>query len=290
MVGAGPAAAAGAGDPGRHRAAGATSTATGYRDGNDPTRLRRQPDRRDLLHDRHPEHDRVRRHRAVSRRAPGWSTRSSSRRPHRVPGAADRHHPRGARLAGPRDVPDRPVEEEHGTPRRRHRLRHQGPQRRRHPRQQRARPRAASSSSTPAPTALAEAHADGLAVVTGDATRREVLRRAGGGDRRPGHHHHRPRRHQRAGHADRPPAQPRRLHRRRGPRAGERAADAAVRRRLGDHLVRRGRPAARPLVAVADARLGDGGPADLRRGPRGRRARPAGQRGRASSRSRCPTR
>ena len=29
------------------------------------------------------------------------------------------------------------------------------------------------------PTALGEAHADGLAVVTGDATRREVLRRAG---------------------------------------------------------------------------------------------------------------
>ncbi|WP_372735964.1 TrkA family potassium uptake protein [Nocardioides sp.] len=31
----------------------------------------------------------------------------------------------------------------------------------------------------PSPTALQEAHADGLAVVTGDATRREVLRRAG---------------------------------------------------------------------------------------------------------------
>ncbi|WP_232675978.1 TrkA family potassium uptake protein [Nocardioides sp. R-C-SC26] len=31
----------------------------------------------------------------------------------------------------------------------------------------------------PSPTALADAHADGLAVVTGDATRRDVLRRAG---------------------------------------------------------------------------------------------------------------
>ncbi len=34
----------------------------------------------------------------------------------------------------------------------------------------------------PSPTALADAHADGLAVVTGDATRREVLRRAGVGE------------------------------------------------------------------------------------------------------------
>lgn len=34
----------------------------------------------------------------------------------------------------------------------------------------------------PSPTALADAHADGLAVVTGDATRRDVLRRAGVGD------------------------------------------------------------------------------------------------------------
>ena len=33
-------------------------------------------------------------------------------------------------------------------------------------------------------TALADAHADGLAVVTGDATRREVLQRAGIVDRR----------------------------------------------------------------------------------------------------------
>jgi voltage-gated potassium channel len=34
----------------------------------------------------------------------------------------------------------------------------------------------------PSPTAMADAHADGLAVVSGDATRREVLRRAGVGD------------------------------------------------------------------------------------------------------------
>ena len=36
----------------------------------------------------------------------------------------------------------------------------------------------------PSNTALGEAHADGLAVVTGDATRREVLRRAGVGKAR----------------------------------------------------------------------------------------------------------
>jgi voltage-gated potassium channel len=34
----------------------------------------------------------------------------------------------------------------------------------------------------PSPTAMADAHTDGLAVVSGDATRREVLRRAGVGD------------------------------------------------------------------------------------------------------------
>ena len=34
----------------------------------------------------------------------------------------------------------------------------------------------------PSPTAMSDAHADGLAVVSGDATRREVLRRAGVGD------------------------------------------------------------------------------------------------------------
>ena len=61
--------------------------------------------------------------------------------PHRLPGAADRDHPRGPRLAGPRDVPGRPVEEENGRARRRRRLRHQGPQRDRDARQQRARPR-----------------------------------------------------------------------------------------------------------------------------------------------------
>ncbi|MFA6573788.1 MAG: potassium channel family protein, partial [Nocardioides sp.] len=34
----------------------------------------------------------------------------------------------------------------------------------------------------PSPTAVADAHADGLAIVSGDATRREVLRRAGVGE------------------------------------------------------------------------------------------------------------
>ena len=128
----------------------------------------------------------------------------------------------------------------------------------------------------PSSTALGEAHEDGLAVVTGDATRREVLRRAGVG---PGQ--------QVIITTDRDdstvlatlnvaPAQPRRLRRRRGPRVRQRAAGAAERRGLGRHLLRRRRPADRPVVAQPDARRGDGGPAVLRRGPRGRRARPAG--------------
>ena len=124
----------------------------------------------------------------------------------------------------------------------------------------------------PGSTALEDANADGLAVVAGDATRREVLRRAG---------------------VDRAsqviittgrddstvlstltvaPAQPRRLHRRRGAGVRQRAAGQAERCRLGGHLVRRGRPAARAVVPEPDPRRGDGGPADARRGTRGRGA------------------
>ena len=76
--------------------------------------------------------------------------------------------------------------------------------------------------STRAPRRSQDAHADGLAVVTGDATRREVLRRAGVVRGQPGHHHHQPRRLQRAGDPHGAPAQPGGLDRRRGPRAGER--------------------------------------------------------------------
>ena len=236
MVGAGPAAARRRWRSWSARCCWSTSTATGYRDGNDPPLLRRQLHRRDLLHDRHAEHDRVRRHRAVSRTSARLvNAFVITPAPHRVPGAADRYHPRGARLAGPRDVPGRPLEEEHGKARRRRRLRHQGPQRRRHPRQQRPRPRAhrRRRPSATAPSGRARRRARRRH------RRRDQPRGAAprpGGDRRPGHHHHRPRRLQRAGHADRPPAQPRRLHRGGGARAGERAADAAVRRRLGDHL------------------------------------------------------
>ena len=43
----------------------------------------------------------------------------------------------------------------------------------------------------PQPVAQGEAHDDGLAVVTGDATRREVLRRAGVEPGGAGDHHHR---------------------------------------------------------------------------------------------------
>ena len=43
----------------------------GYRDSNDPPGYAHQHRRRDLLHDRHAEHDRVRRHRAGLPRAPG---------------------------------------------------------------------------------------------------------------------------------------------------------------------------------------------------------------------------
>ena len=148
---------------------------------------------------------------------------------HRVPGPADRHHAGGAGHPGPADVPHRPLEEDHERPRRDRRLRHQGPQRGRDPRQQRHRPRRRSSSSTRAAQAVSDAHADGLAVVTGDATRAEVLQRAGVARGEPGDHHHRPRRLQRAGDADRPAAQRRRLDRRLGARARERAADEAVR-------------------------------------------------------------
>ena len=97
----------------------------------------------------------------------------------------------------------------------------------------------------PRDAAKADAHADGLAVVTGDATSRSVLRRA------------------QVENADQviittdrddsnvlATLTVRQLNPDAyivvgGPRAGERAADAAVRRQLGDHLVRRGRPAAR---------------------------------------------
>ena len=135
----------------------------------------------------------------------------------------------------------------------------------------------------PSPVAIADGNRDELVV---HRRRRHPSRCAAPGRGREGHprhHHHRPRRLQRPRHADRPPAQPRRLDRRRRARARERAADAAVRRQLGDHLLRRRRPAARPLVDVADARLGDGGPDDVRRGARGRRARPARQRGRQAA-------
>ena len=69
----------------------------------------------------------------------------------------------------------------------------------------------------PSRTALADAHADGLAVVTGDATRRVGAAPGRGRAGHPGHHHHRPRRLQRARHPDRAPAQPGRLDRRRRP-------------------------------------------------------------------------
>ncbi len=97
----------------------------------------------------------------------------------------------------------------------------------------------------PGAVAQEEAHADGLAIVTGDATRREVLRRAHVGTRQAGDHHHRSRRHHGAGHADGAPAEPRRLHRRGGAGGRQRAPGPAERRRLGDHLLRRGGPAAR---------------------------------------------
>ena len=63
----------------------------------------------------------------------------------------------------------------------------------------------------PSPVAMQDAHADGLAVVTGDATRGAAPRRRRG--RRAGHHHHRPRRLQRAGDPHGASAQPRRVDR-----------------------------------------------------------------------------
>ena len=43
----------------------------GYMDNNDPTGNEVEPRRLDLLHDRHAEHDRVRRHRARTPTRPG---------------------------------------------------------------------------------------------------------------------------------------------------------------------------------------------------------------------------
>jgi hypothetical protein len=197
------------------------STSTAMATATATTRPVRSPPRLDLLHDRHAEHDRVRRHRAGDRHARlinafvitplriaflvlliGTTLEvlaSQGREMFRV--ARWRKH------MGPHVVVVG-----YGTKGRSavETLVNNG------------RTASRSSSSTRARPALEDAHADGLAVVTGDATRREVLRRAGVENEPPGHHHHRPRRLQRAGHAHRAPAQPRRLHRRVGPRAGER--------------------------------------------------------------------
>ena len=173
--------------------------------------------------------------------------------PHRLPGAVDRDHPGGARLAGSRDAPHRPLEEENGSPRRRDRLRHQGPRGRRHPGQQRPGPRVDHRGRPGRRGAAGGARRRSRS----RDRRRHPARRAPAGrgeGRRAGHHHHQPRRLQRARDAHRAPAQPRGLDRRRRARAGERRADAPVRCQLGDHLVRRGRPAARALVALADPR------------------------------------
>jgi voltage-gated potassium channel len=113
--------------------------------------------------------------------------------------------------------------------------------------------------------AVSDAHADGLAVVTGDATRSGVLQRAGVEDAT-----------QVIITTDRDDSNVLSCLTVRQLNANAYIV-AAVRRQLGDHLVRRGRPPARPLVAVADPGHRDGGSADLRRGTRGRRARSAGQ-------------
>ena len=118
------------------------STSTATRTATATTRpARRRPGRLDLLHDRHAEHDRVRRHRAGRAACTADQRVRRHPAPHRLPGAADRYHPRGACLAGSRDVPGRPVEEEDGSTRRRRRLRHEGPERRRDADQQRPGPR-----------------------------------------------------------------------------------------------------------------------------------------------------
>ena len=120
-----------------------------------------------------------------------------------------------------------------------------GRSRRRHPGQQRRRTARRSSIVDPGAVALQEAHADGLAVVTGDATRREVLRRAGVAEAS-----------QVIITTDRDDSNVlatltvRQLNPDAWIVAAVReqenvAADAPVRRQLGDHLLRRGRPAAR---------------------------------------------
>ena len=107
--------------------------------------------------------------------------------------------------------------------RRDRRIRHQGPQRGRHAGQQRHRPRLHRGRRQGRRGGLGRPRRR----AGGRHRRRDPQRRPPAGRGRagePGDHHHRPRRLQRALRPDRAPAQPRRLHRRVGPRARERAA------------------------------------------------------------------
>ena len=205
VVGARQASVRRAGDPGRHLPARLLR----------PRRVRRQqrpdgydqPGRLDLLHDSHAQHDRLRRHRA------GRGPRAADQRvhhhagPHRLPGAADRDHPRGADLAGPRALPSRSLEEEDVPSRRRRRLRHEGPQRGRDAARQRGGSRVVRRRRPGRGARSGRA----LRRVGGRHRRRDSPRGAearGRRRRRAGHHHHRPGRLERSHDADGPPAQP----------------------------------------------------------------------------------
>ena len=127
----------------------------------------------------------------------------------------------------------------------------------------------------PSSTALGEAHDDGLAVVTGDATRREVLRRAGVARAK-----------QVIITTDRDDStvlatlNARQLNPDCYVVAAVRESDNVqlVRQSGADSVVTSSDAVGRhdrPLLAEPDPRRGDGGPALGRRRPRGRRARPA---------------
>jgi voltage-gated potassium channel len=133
--------------------------------------------------------------------------------------------------------------------------------------------------------AVSDAHEDGLAIVTGDATRREVLQRAGVGQA-----------HQVIITTDRDDSNVlatltvRQLNADAWIVASVREHEnAPLMKQSGANSVITSSDAVGRLLGLSslspDARPGDGGPAHLRRGPRGRRARPARLRGRQQPQS-----
>ena len=98
------------------------------------------PDRRDLLRDGDHHHHRLRRHHPGRAARPGHQRDRGHPVADPVPGAVGRHHLGGAGQPGPPDVQGQTLEETDAQSRRGRRVRHQGPERRRHPGGQRDQP------------------------------------------------------------------------------------------------------------------------------------------------------